>query len=143
MDGRPPDDVPSQWAIAIAAVCRDLQCRRHGRMISFIDIAWELTVDTDGRMLIGLTRLSDDADLSGFTRGRGYAVDATSGQATVWIAEAIQDELAGYEFVQWPIAGHRLLDPTLSDGQALWVDPSTNTVVAPIGSLCGGRQQAE
>jgi hypothetical protein len=113
-------------------------------MIDFGDVAWELTVDAGGWMLIGLARLSDNADLSGFTRGRGYAVDATPGQATVWIAEAIQDELAGYEFVQWPMAGQRLLDPQLVDGQALWVDTSTSRVVARIGSLCDdGRPQAE
>jgi hypothetical protein len=143
MDAQPPDDLPSQWVSAIAAVTRDLRCRRHGRMIGFGDVAWELAVDAGGWMLIGLARLSDNAGLYGFTRGRGYDFDATPGQATVWVAEAIQDELAGYEFVQWPMAGRRLLDPTLSDGEALWVDPATTTVVAPIGSLCDGPRQAD
>lgn len=72
MDGQPPDDLPSQWVSAIAAVSRDLRCRRHGRMIGFGDVAWELAVDAGGWMLIGLARLSDNADLYGFTRGRDY-----------------------------------------------------------------------
>jgi hypothetical protein len=141
MDGRPSDDLPSSWDFATAAVSRDLRYRRHGRPISFDGVAWDLTANTDGSMYIGIARLTDGADVGGFARGAGYAVDTTSGQAAVWLAETIQDELAGYEFVQWPMAGQRLLRPTLRDGQAQW-DASTNTVVAPIGGLCDVAHQA-
>lgn len=134
-DEQPPDDLPAQWASAIAAISHDVRYRRHGRTVSFDHVAWALTADADGSMHIGMATSSNDADLAAFSRGAGFTVDTNSAQATVWIAETIQDELAGYEFVQWPMDGQRLLTPALRNGQALWMDSSTDTAVAPIGSL--------
>jgi hypothetical protein len=79
---------------------------------------------------------ADDTDLGGFSIGRGYALATTPAQAMVWVASAVQDELAGYEFVQWPSDSWRLLTPELRDGDAVWVDPSSNNVVSQIGALC-------
>jgi hypothetical protein len=62
-----------------------------------------------------------------------------AGQATVWLAGAMQDELAGSEFVQWPIDGHRLLIPEFRNGLAFWVD-STARIVTGIGDLCNSRR---
>ncbi|WKG00830.1 hypothetical protein [Mycolicibacterium sp. HK-90] len=85
-------------------------------------------------MSIGLTALTDDADLGSFSAGRGFALDTTPAQAMVWVASVVQDQLAGYEFVQWPSDGRRLLVPTLRGSDAVWVDHS-DRVVSPIGAL--------
>jgi hypothetical protein len=52
------------------------------------------------------------------------------------MADDVQDELAGYEFVQWPIAGRHILRPQIVNDQASWIDPTTATTVALIGNLC-------
>jgi hypothetical protein len=135
-DGHAQDDVPDQWVAGVEAVGRDLGCRRYGRAVSFEGVEWELTVMSGGWVSIGMVTLADDADLYQFSIGRGYALETTPAQAMVWIAEVVQDELAGYEFVQWPSDGWRLLTPELRNGEAVWVDPSTDNVVSQIGALC-------
>jgi hypothetical protein len=134
--GQAPAEVPAHWVSALAAVSQDLQCRRYGRTISFDDVAWVLIVHADGRVYIGITPLGVRTDVGGFERGAGYILDTTAAQAMVWIAEAIQDELAGYEFVQWPIDGQRILVPEIRDDNAVWVRRATNDVVCRIGDLC-------
>ena len=54
----------------------------------------------------------------------------------MWLADTVQDHLASYEFVQWPIVDARPLTATFTDDQALWMDTGNETVAAPIGSLC-------
>jgi hypothetical protein len=54
----------------------------------------------------------------------GGPVLPSAAQASVWVAEKTQDELTGYEFVQWPIDGQRLLAPKMRNGEAVWVDTS-------------------
>lgn len=66
----------------------------------------------------------------------GSRVETSVAQAMVWLAEDVQYELTGYEFVQWPIAGQRILAPRLVEDHAVWAGPGTNTVTAPIGELC-------
>lgn len=126
--GRAPTDVPDEWARALAAVAVDLRCRRQGRAITFDGVQWELTVSAEW-VSIGMATLTNDSDLGGFSIGRNYALETTPEQATVWVAEVVQEELAGYEFVQWPSDGWRLLAPELRDTEAVWVDPSTGGVV--------------
>jgi hypothetical protein len=105
-----PDDLPAQWASAIAAVTHDLGHRRRGRTLDVDHVVWDLAADDDGFMYIGVASPPDgDVALAPFGRGAGFTVDATAAQAAVWIAETVQDELAGYEFVQWPVHGPRLL----------------------------------
>ena len=42
----------------------------------------------------------------------------------VWLAQNVQDELTGGEFVQWPIDGRRLLDPRIvNDRTGSAIDP--------------------
>ncbi len=82
-----------------------------------------------------MTTLTADADLGAFSIGRGFALETSPAQAMVWVASVVQDELAGYEFVQWPSDGWKLLAPDLRGGEAVWVDRSDH-VVAPIGALC-------
>jgi hypothetical protein len=134
--GPAPDKLPAQWASAFGAVGRDLRCRRYGRAVSFGNVAWELTENTDGSVLIGIAKLADDADLYAFSQGRWYTLTTTAAQAAVWIAEAIQDDLTGHEWVQWPLDGRRLLVPEIRNGLAQWVDMSTGAAVSPIGELC-------
>ncbi|MCF6391098.1 hypothetical protein L2K20_29425 [Mycobacterium sp. MBM] len=129
-----PADLPAAWATAFRAVTRDLDCRRHGRHITFTNVLWSIEVseewvalgfDTDGA-----------ADVGSIQSSMGYLLDTTPAQAMVWLAQNVQDQLAGYEFVQWPIAGQRILDARVVDDDAVWVEPGTNTVTAPIGELC-------
>ncbi|WP_135454768.1 hypothetical protein [Mycobacterium sp. DL99] len=90
---------------------------------------------SDRSVAIGMTTLTADADLGAFSIGRGFALETSPAQAMVWVASVVQDELAGYEFVQWPSDGWKLLAPDLRGGEAVWVDRSDH-VVAPIGALC-------
>lgn len=53
--------------------------------------------------------------------------------ASVCLAGAVPDKLTSYEFVQWLATGQRILDPCIVDDHAVWVDTTTNAVIAPIG----------
>jgi hypothetical protein len=132
----PPDDLPEWWAFAVAAVSHDLGLRRHGRTIDLDHVVWNLASDADGSMYIGVV-MASVGDLEPQWPGRtaGFLVETIAAQAAVWMAETVQDELAGYEFVQWPIHGQRLLLPRIVDGAAVWVDPSSGISVAPVGGL--------
>jgi hypothetical protein len=130
----PPGDLPAAWASATRAVTRDLGCRQHGRSIGFDNVMWKIAAD-DGSVCVGFA-LADDADVGAYQRCNSYRLDTTAAQATVWMADDVQYELTGYEFVQWPIAGRRILMPQIIDDQATWVDPKTDAVIAPIGELC-------
>jgi hypothetical protein len=77
-----------------------------------------------------------DADVGAYQRCLSYRLETSPAPALVWLAGDVQYELAGYEFVQWPIAGQRILNPRIVDDHAVWVEPGTNTVTAPIGALC-------
>jgi hypothetical protein len=132
----PPGEIPASWASATRAVTRDLSCRRHGRPISFCNVMWTIQVD-HGFVSVGFA-LAGDADLGAYSRCKSYRLVTTAAQAAVWMADDIHEELAGYEFVQWPIANQRILDPRLVDDQAVWLDPATGAIVASIGGLCAG-----
>jgi hypothetical protein len=95
---------------------------------------WKIAAD-DGFVCVGFA-LAGDADVDAYQRCNSYRVDTTVAQATVWLADDVQDELTGYRFVQWPIAGRRILVPQIIDDEATWVDPTTNDRIAPIGELC-------
>ncbi|MGS2811062.1 hypothetical protein [Nocardia sp. MW-W600-9] len=47
-----------------------------------------------------------------------------------------QTELGGYEFVQWPSRGGRVLRAREIDQAPVWLDPRTARMFAPIGELC-------
>ena len=95
---------------------------------------WKIAAD-DGSVCVGFA-LAGDADVDAYQRCVGYRLDTTAAQATVWLAGDVQDELTGYQFVQWPIAGRRILVPQIIDGQARWVNPRTDAVIASVGELC-------
>jgi hypothetical protein len=111
-----------------------LDCRRHGRPITFVNVEWRFVV-SDQWVAVGF-EAPDYADIGAYQRCMSYRLEASAAQAVVWLADDVQYELAGYEFVQWPIAGQRILHPRLVDDYAVWVEPSTNTVTVPIGELC-------
>jgi hypothetical protein len=90
--GRAPIDVPDGWVAALAAVALDLRCRRHGRVISFEGVEWELSVVADDWVSIGMAKLTDDSDLGEFSIGRNYVLETTPEQAMVWVAEVLQEE---------------------------------------------------
>lgn len=130
----PPDDLPTPWASAIRAVTRDLGCRRHGRRIGFDNVMWKIASD-NGSVCVGFA-LGGDADVNAYQRCNSFRLDTTVEQTTVWLADDVQSELAGYEFVQRPIAGTLVLVPLIIDKHATWVDPKTDAVIAPVGELC-------
>jgi hypothetical protein len=45
------------------------------------------------------------------------------------MADYIQEELAGHEYVQWPIAGHHILRAQIVNGEASWIDPTNDANV--------------
>ncbi|MDG3009741.1 hypothetical protein G4X40_06225 [Rhodococcus sp. D2-41] len=97
------------------------------------DLEWVLEVNADYYVSIGWDTREG---LGGWRIGRGLAVDATYGEAGVWVADTVQTQLAGSEFVQWPSRGWRLLTPSVRDAAPVWVDPDTGAVIAPLGQLC-------
>ncbi|OIJ99831.1 hypothetical protein [Streptomyces monashensis] len=56
---------------------------------------------------------------------------------TVGLAEAVQDHLAGYEFIQWPSCpGHRHpMRPSVEPDNAWWTCPASRRKVSVIGQL--------
>lgn len=133
----PSSDLPDAWATATAAVTCDLACLRHGRRISLTNLNWCLL--TSGEWIAVGFGVTGATDVGAFQRCQSYRLHTTPAQATVWLADTVQEHLAGYEFVQWPIAEPRLLTATFTDDRALWVDTGSDTVAAPIGSLCTAR----
>ena len=97
---------------------------------------WTIPAD-QGLVSLGFA-LAGEADVSAYRRRRGYCLMTTDAQASVWLAGEVQEELAGFEFVQWPISGERILQPRIVHEDACWVDPATGVVVARIGNLCRG-----
>lgn len=130
----PPADLPAAWATAARAVTHDLDCRQHGRLVSSTKVGWCFLVSDGGWIAVGF-EANDDADVGGYQRCQSYRLETSAAQALVWLADDVQEQLNGQEFVQWPIAGQHVLAPRIIDGQAVWVEPSTNAVTAPIGEL--------
>ncbi|WP_431241055.1 hypothetical protein ACQ86B_28555 (plasmid) [Mycolicibacterium aichiense] len=130
MGGDPPGDLPGSWAAAARAVTRDLVCRRYGRPIDFNGMRWSFKA-SDGAIAVGF-----DGPVGTYHRCLGYLLETSAPQAIVWLAGDVQYELAGSEWVQWPIAGQHMLDPRIVDDHAIWVEPGTNALAAFIGELC-------
>ena len=63
-------------------------------------------------------------------------MDAPFTEAAVWVANTVQSDLAGYDFVQWPSQGQRMLLPRKRDDGPVWIDPHTDDTVAAVGELC-------
>jgi hypothetical protein len=130
----PPGDLPAEWAAASQAVTRDLNCRRYGRPVTLRNVMWRFLA-ADGFVCVGFA-LAGDADVGAYERCKSYRLHTTTAQATVWMADDIQEELAGYEYVQWPIAGNHILSAEIVGNRASWINPTNDTTVSLIGKLC-------
>lgn len=126
-----PWDLPSEWAAALQAVTRDLPFLGDGQPLDIDDQIWALDASGDCGMMIGMHSASGD---TGFQVGRGYSVDASAAQATVWTAGEVQDFLAGYRFRLWPFINRVMLAPQLHDDEAVWMNSSISKSI-PIGRL--------
>lgn len=130
--GNPDFEPPEAWMRALDAVARDLKCCRVGREVTLDRLVWEFEINSD--YFVGIGWGSVDG-IGGFNRGEGMSMDASYADAAAWVAETVQTELAGYEFVQWPSKGRHLLSAQASETVGQWVDPHDGSVVADIGSL--------
>ncbi|TSD93659.1 hypothetical protein FOS14_22660 [Skermania sp. ID1734] len=131
-DGNPTFDPPAAWVRALEAVAHDLRYLRYGRNVRIDRLTWEFGIDTNYSVHIGW----DGRDgIGGFGLCEGLSMDAPFAEAAVWVAETVQWDLAGYEFVQWPSRGHHLLIPRLRAGTAVWINPHADVTVARVGEL--------
>ncbi len=116
----------------LAAVALDLRCLRHGRSVNLDRLVWDLSINGDYHVSVGWQRIRG---LGGFGIGGGLTVDVSYGEAAAWVAEVVQDDLAGYEFVQWPSRGRTCCASSARRRSGL-VDPHGDVVLCPIGHLC-------
>ncbi|WP_072814666.1 hypothetical protein [Rhodococcus zopfii] len=126
-------DPPTPWIQALAAVGRDLRCLRYGRDADTDRLVWDLAINSDYYVSIGW---QGTRGISSFGIGEGLTMETPFAEAAAWVAEVVQDNLAGYDFVQWPSRGRHLLLPRLRDGRPVWIDPHGDVIVSPIGQLC-------
>lgn len=129
-----PMGVPEHWATALRAVSHDMAEMQHGRHLDPRSLVWDLEFRADGSAVVGLHESTPTESRSSFERSQGYTSVAPASQCIVWVAEAVQDYLAGYEFVQWPSNGGAPYRAQLIAGIAVWSD-LTGTAIVPIGKL--------
>ncbi|MEV6973540.1 hypothetical protein [Kitasatospora sp. NPDC093806] len=135
LDALPPDDVPAEFRVPCALVGRDLRHLPSGTRLPD-GVRWELSEEYYSGFLLGL----------GSARGRLFTRETDPylppGPLTAYVADQVQDHLAGYEFVQWPpCPGHtHLLVPAAdrADGEAGWHCRADGREVARIGGLATG-----
>ena len=88
-----PADIPSQWATALQAVTHDLHVLRVGTQIDVDRLVWRIELNAEGWISIGLN--SDSAAIDNsivtFLVGRGFTIDASAEQCSVWAAESVQN----------------------------------------------------
>ncbi|MFE6865250.1 hypothetical protein ACFVFS_01695 [Kitasatospora sp. NPDC057692] len=134
LDGPPPTDVPAEFHDPCARVGRDLRHPPAGDRLP-AGVRWELSEDHYTGFLLGL----------GAARGRLFAQETDPylppGRLTAYIAEQVQDHLAGYEFVQWPACpGHtHPMVPAEDGARARWHCRRTGHPLVRIGELTAGR----
>lgn len=127
----PGIEVPAVWVEALAAVARDLRCLRYGRDVRVDRLMWRLSINSDYVVTIGW----QGAGIGKFSHCNGLSMDAPFGEVAVWVADTLQEELAGNEFIQWPLRGQYMLVARLQEEGPIWVDPLTGLTVT-IGELC-------
>ncbi|MDA3635405.1 hypothetical protein [Rhodococcus sp. C-2] len=89
---------------------RDLRCFRYGRDVQPQLLVWELSIGDEYAVMIGW---NGTRGISGFSLGDGQSMDASFAQAAAWVADIVQTELAGYDFVEGP----HLVSRSLSENQ--------------------------
>ncbi|MEV6060859.1 hypothetical protein AB0L62_12735 [Nocardia asteroides] len=106
-------DPPTVWVDAITAVASDLRVQRHGRDIDPDRLVWELAITVDDTIMIGW---GTTGPVGEFRVGEGMPAASSATTAAVAVADIAQTELGGYEFVQWPSRGGRVLRARDVDG---------------------------
>lgn len=128
-----PTDLQTGWASALRAVAHDLGCMQGGRKLETGDLVWDLEVAGGRWVSVGVH--SPGRRISRFLVSRDYALDASATQCILWVAEAVQDHVTGYEYMLWPSVGSAVCVPRLVNEKAMWVNPKTGAQVAEIGKL--------
>ncbi|MED7954162.1 hypothetical protein PUR61_27405 [Streptomyces sp. BE20] len=134
LDGEPPATVPAEFREPCTLVGRDLLRTLADRELP-PGVRWELAEEHYSGFLLGL-----GAQHPLFTHDTDPYLPP--GPLTAYVAEQVQDHLAGYEFVQWPpCPGHtHLLEPAAGgpDGTAWWHCRTSRAAVTRVGELPPG-----
>lgn len=137
------DMAPVNLVSGCRAVGRDLLCRREGRKLDLENYSWRVALLGSGYCHLSLhpgkREKPRDKKVSREFGGVGFGglhIDQEMYELLYLIAEGVQDNLAGYSAVQWPINEQGILFPKVIEKQAMWVRSSTGEIFCPIGSLC-------
>lgn len=128
-----PTNLPSQWANAIRRVSDDLTVRRTAHPVDVDGLIWDLEFSSTDTVAIGMHSASP-GHFSTFLISNDFSRTSSTEQCTAWVAQTLQDHLAGYEYVLWPSATDGTYSPAVLDDHAVWTAP-TSQVVARIGEL--------
>jgi hypothetical protein len=81
----------------------------------------------------GADRILGVLDLTSFCS----VPDGVASLVTAVVADRVQDQLTGYEFIQWPMcpSHHHPMRPSVVDELAWWTCPATGRPVHRVGSL--------
>lgn len=126
----PGIEAPEPWIHAFKAVTSDLQCLRYGRSINVDKVIWNFSIDSEYLITLGWEGSES------FRVTNAWTLESSFEDVAVWVADAVQTNLSGYEFVQWPSRGGHILTPAIRNNAAVWIDPQTKKVISPIGELC-------
>lgn len=127
-----PSDLPIQWADAVRLVSHDLLAPRRHLQSTFADLIWDIELTSAHTVSIGWH--SRSGIISSFLVSKGFALDCSTPQCAVWVAETAQDQLAGYEYLLWPSGDAGVYTPQLTDNSAVWTT-FEGDVISCIGEL--------
>lgn len=134
---------PENVVSGCRVVGRDLSCCRAGRNLDLENYTWRVALLGSGychlSILPGGRGKPRDKTISREFGGVGFGgvhVTQEMYEMLYLIAEGVQDNLAGYSAVQWPVNERGILFPKIIERQAVWVRSSTGEIFCPIGSLC-------
>lgn len=127
-------DLPDEWPTALAKVVLDIPHRQFGGEVTGVGLWVDYDADSGfawlGSTVTTAAGIWDSAGIS----GSGARIDDEVCAVLVSMADLLQNEVAD-SAIAWPWGDDGgMLEPTLVQGAALWVDRRTRQSV-PIGEL--------